>query len=580
MNLYPVTVVLVFAGMLLWGATVTTWLRREAPAAGLFAVVACLAGTGALAIATSVALDLPHPFVLAPAVTVALLLPVPWLLFAFEYTGRDELVSPGVAGSAAVLPGLGLVAVAIIFGSRLLPGLELPSREAASGLVLVGVTSLSMVQWLALLYSGGVMLVGSGIVLLTFHRYEHLDPTAGMLLGVFGTVPWLSLLFGFQVASITPSALSRIVAVGFLIGGTASGIGLGRYHLFRTVPAAGNVGPATVIQELADGVFITDDEGMTVAVNTAAERAMDAPATELVGGDVGELLDTPLEDLRGAEDVELLTDGGRRLFEPTVSELTDHHGYHLGYAIVLRDVTARTTRQQRLEVLNRVLRHNLRNEMTVILGHAKRLGEEIDDPDLADRTRELVRHGQDLVRLSEEAQEIERLMATVETSARTVSLASLVEDILETAGEDHPRVTDEANVPPDIAVEDSELLELALTHLIENAIEHNDSEDPRVEITASYDPGETYPLTVSVADNGPGIPDTEMEVIERGTETQLRHGSGLGLWVVRWAITRLGGEITFECREPRGTIVRLRLPQARRTDAKTKAGSAGARDRR
>jgi signal transduction histidine kinase len=63
-----------------------------------------------------------------------------------------------------------------------------------------------------------------------------------------------------------------------------------------------------------------------------------------------------------------------------------------------------------------------------------------------------------------------------------------------------------------------------------------------------------------VRDNGPGIPEDELVPLQEGTETPLKHGSGLGLWLVEWGISRLGGTIQFDANEPRGTVVWLRLP--------------------
>jgi len=565
MSWTPVTATLLIASVLLWGAALATWRRRKAPSTTLFVTVVSVVGTGALAVGISVALDLSHGFVLASAVIVALILPLPWLFFAFKYTGRNELVTLGVAGLTAILPVLGLLATALIIGSQLLPWLTLPSREAASGPVAVGVILLSMIQWLALLYAGGLMLIGSGLLLWIFHRYKHLPPTTGMLLGIFGTVPWLSLLFGFQVASIDQFALPSTAAVGFLIGGIAANAALGPYDLFRSIPAAGNIGPATVIEDLEDIVVVADREGAVVQLNTAAERILGTTAAEVIGVDVGEFLDVPLSNLRQADPIKLQSDLGRKLFEPTISELTDHHGHLLGYAIVLRDVTARTTRQQRLEVLNRVLRHNLRNDMNVMLGQAELLRDHLTDPDLVDSAEAIVQEGRSLIRLSAEAREIEQAMSTTEPTTQDVPLAALAENVMKAATADHQRVIYDCNVPTDVIVKGSPgLLKLALTKLVENAIEYNNREDPYVELRARYEPDRTYPLQVSVVDNGPGIPDYEIQAVEQGTESPLEHGSGLGLWAVRWAATHMGGDLGFERRDPQGTIASLWLPRARR----------------
>jgi signal transduction histidine kinase len=68
-------------------------------------------------------------------------------------------------------------------------------------------------------------------------------------------------------------------------------------------------------------------------------------------------------------------------------------------------------------------------------------------------------------------------------------------------------------------------------------------------------------VEITVADDGPGIPDIELDVLAENQETPLKHGSGLGLWLIDWLVDHLDGELTFESREPRGTIVTVRLPR-------------------
>lgn len=98
---------------------------------------------------------------------------------------------------------------------------------------------------------------------------------------------------------------------------------------------------------------------------------------------------------------------------------------------------------------------------------------------------------------------------------------------------------------------------------MENALEQTDDEAPAVAV-ALVDDAETGGLTVAVQDEGPGIPEDELAVLETGTETALEHGSGLGLWLVKWGMDLLGGRVTFETSE-NGTTVRLDFP-AQTTD--------------
>ena len=65
---------------------------------------------------------------------------------------------------------------------------------------------------------------------------------------------------------------------------------------------------------------------------------------------------------------------------------------------------------------------------------------------------------------------------------------------------------------------------------------------------------------VTISDNGPGIPPEEWAVVTGDTEiSQLEHGSGLGLWLVRWVTEGYGGELTYHEREP-GSTISIRLP--------------------
>jgi sensor histidine kinase regulating citrate/malate metabolism len=60
--------------------------------------------------------------------------------------------------------------------------------------------------------------------------------------------------------------------------------------------------------------------------------------------------------------------------------------------------------------------------------------------------------------------------------------------------------------------------------------------------------------------DGPGIPEHQWAVITYGEETALAQSTGIGLWLIHWAVTALGGTLERTDNEPRGTTLRYRIP--------------------
>jgi len=240
-----------------------------------------------------------------------------------------------------------------------------------------------------------------------------------------------------------------------------------------------------------------------------------------------------------------------------------------------RQRTARTEADQlsrHLTVLNRILRHDIRNNANVIQGNAELLADSPGDP--VERARTIKRQAADLVELGEYAKEIERLLHGDDADREVVDLTAHVETCCEQVAREYPAADIDASLPEDLPVLAHPLVSSALLNLIENAVEHNDKPTPRVDID-STDVGHGGPelVEVRIADNGPGIPDGELVALERGYETDLEHTSGLGLWLVNWIVIESGGEMWFEENDPAGTVACLRLQRANPTAAAPTTGS-------
>jgi signal transduction histidine kinase len=217
-------------------------------------------------------------------------------------------------------------------------------------------------------------------------------------------------------------------------------------------------------------------------------------------------------------------------------------------------------REQRLGVLNRVIRHNVRNEMSVILNYAQLIQETTSDDQAATAADTIVDTGRKLTDLSEKARQIEEALDSADDGLVEQDLVALVEGVVASAREEHDDVDVVFQGPDSMTVAAIPSLEVAIENVVENAAEHNDADEPRVELAL----GEVVRdgdkrVALKVADNGPGIPEQEKNVLVQGRETALEHGSGLGLWLVYWVIDKSDGSLQFDANDPRGSVVTMEL---------------------
>ncbi len=115
---------------------------------------------------------------------------------------------------------------------------------------------------------------------------------------------------------------------------------------------------------------------------------------------------------------------------------------------------------------------------------------------------------------------------------------------------------------------DATQLVMALGNLIDNAVRHSPA-DTRVSLgVRRVNAGTSGLAEVSVADEGPGIPEDDLERIferfYRVDAARSRHtgGTGLGLSIVKHVALGHGGEVTVWSAEGAGSTFTLRLPIA------------------
>jgi signal transduction histidine kinase len=548
-------VVSAVSGIVLLGLAAWAVTDREKPAAQSFGILLGVLGVAAVCGAATAHTGTLYKLVW---LVTTLTIPVSFAVFAFDYYGltyfetRGRLLGAltpaviGIAGGTLVILGTpGEAGASAPLAT--LAGLPGPLFEAAATFQEVGIY-----------YTTGLILLAVGLVLLTVYRYHHLDSRLGPVVAFLGGWPWFAYLVMPELIGTIPTDVVLLgVTSGYAGSVLAATLAVGPLGLFASTPAAGNVGPKTVLDSMDDAVLVVDGEGTILRLNAVACKTFETTPENAVGGPLTGVVGQAVDGLPDEETVALDTVEGSRQFEVSHTSVTDRTDDERGSALVLRDVTRRQTREQRLDVLNRVLRHNLRNDATSIIGRAQLIS---DGGEIDDSAERIVETTTDLVSTAERAREIERMMdgSGTETADLAADVDRAVESVEATEG-----VEVTTALPEDVtAAVDPTVLETVLTNLLDNAAEHNDAGEPLVVLSGDVD-GDT--LSIAVADNGPGIPDHEQQVLEAGEESALEHGSGLGLWAVHWGVTRMGGDLAFAENDPRGSIVTVSIPVERAT---------------
>jgi signal transduction histidine kinase len=207
--------------------------------------------------------------------------------------------------------------------------------------------------------------------------------------------------------------------------------------------------------------------------------------------------------------------------------------------------------REKFAVLSRVLRHNLRNDATVLIGQSERLAAELDEGSLAEAADMVHRRSRAVGGMAEKTKTMLEALERRSSPNARLNVHDVATDVTDDVVVDGG-TTITVDVPRTLWIWADDSIERALAELVENAAEHGGSE---IVVSAAAD--DDGAVRIDVADDGPGIPDDERTVIAGETEiTQLKHGSGLGLWVARSVAESAGGELTFETDGER-TVVRL-----------------------
>jgi signal transduction histidine kinase len=349
----------------------------------------------------------------------------------------------------------------------------------------------------------------------------------------------------------------------------------------------------SLLDSLPDAVLVLDTEGLVVAANAHAERALAVPApsaatppspAELVASH--RLAGRSLRELAGVDMTELATLGTQALprlrrrdgsgWAVEVSMQRWQHGEHTLCTVQLRDVEAARRVERMKDEFLATVSHELRTPLTSILGALGLMASGAAGAmpaamqPLADAAQ---RNGQRLSQLIDDVLDLTKLEGDrLSLHLAPVRLDRLLAeaDSANQAYAQRGRVRLALQVDPDLeGIElrlDPHRFLQVMANLLSNAIKHSPA-DSTVRVELRRDGRHAQ---VRVRDHGPGIdPRFRARLFEKFSQADPSDsrpvgGTGLGLYISRLLVERMGGHIAAEAADGGGTtfVVTLALPQA------------------
>lgn len=308
-------------------------------------------------------------------------------------------------------------------------------------------------------------------------------------------------------------------------------------------------------ESLADSLDAVD-EGVDVVLLDL--NLPDSSGMETVEAMLKEAPDLPIVVLTGVPESELGTRAvgtGAQDYLVKDDVTADSLVRTIRYAIERKEKERelRSTRDQ-LAVLNRLMRHDIRNDLSIVVGRTSELADYVDDDEGEEVLSEVLvagHHVLELTRTIEEA--VESITAPGAPTLTDVDVRPVLLDEIEKARTLYSRgeIVVEGGIPS-VKVRGNGLLSSVFGNLVSNAMLYNDAEEPEVRIGVEV---RDDVVRVTVADNGPGIPAHRADEIFQHGESGNDGGTGTGLFIVDRLVQQFGGDVSVETRGRGSTFV-------------------------
>lgn len=336
----------------------------------------------------------------------------------------------------------------------------------------------------------------------------------------------------------------------------------------------------TILRNVSAGIVSVDKTGMITTVNRAAEKILDIKPEKVLFQNYRDLMipehlslvDEFLQEMKENNEsllekqLELMLKDKALTVLLTITTIQDEEGNDSGIVVVFEDLTQlqKAERAAAWREVARRMAHEIKNPLTPVQLSAQRLqrkyGDKLGEEGsvFKECTQTIIDQVEVLKNLVNEFSRYARMPVTALTLN---DLNEVVADSVLLFQDAHKDIVFEfspAEGLPKFDL-DAEQINRVMINLLDNAVAAINKNDGRIEITVSYDE-QHRKATVSVADNGAGVPSSYKRKIFEPYFSTKKSGTGLGLAIVSSIISDHHGHVSVADNNPTGTNVSFQLP--------------------
>ena len=561
-----------------WAVAIYMW-RRQVSAPGRWPIVALMVCAGFWSACYAMAFAIPSfagkYFLLRLLYLGIVPVCTLWLLFALDYAGW----SPRGRGFYALLTVEPIAALVMAWTN---PHHQLhwsqvefvsPSDTLATGY--------GGWFWVHAGYNYILLAVSTVVLIRVLIRTSHLyrRQVASILFGL--AAPWAG--NALYLSGMSPFGNLDLAPLTFTLAGGVVSWGLFYSKILEILPIARD----SFLRSMTDSVIVMDLHHRLAYANLAARNLFGRQLARARGRNLSEAAPTLWRVLDGLEadsraEVELDRDGEPRVYELSYAPLYDRRRQLLGYLGVLHDITERKATEASLRELKDLaeqasrtkstflanMSHEMRTPLNIILGYSQIMAEAGDLPERYRKfVREVEESGSRLLELINEVIDISQLdSGQGGLQSADFDLVELLNDLeIEFAGRCNTRGLDwqmRQEIGERYRFVDRARLRDVIANLLDNAVKFTASGG----LAFNMEAREGDHVYFEVSDTGRGIPEARQAAIfepfeQSGTEIGAG-GTGLGLAIASRYVAMMGGELTLQSTEGRGSTFCFELPLA------------------